>query len=249
MLINSADETKQGITYYTYFMIGLCGVNVLITTFFFTKAPTETIKKPKTSARSSLLKAFKIMFASPDCRAILIIFSLTKGSFICINTIMIILMSTLHYTKLHGSVIVLASLVGGLILSILYTKKFGKVKRQRDNLSILATISLLLLASSVIFLYFGWGIPFMLSITLSGAMIYPLIPMMLEIVARLNKKISIPLSVVNAMMMLMAQLFGFILQTIAGYFLKVENGCFMVLTFVMVVYSLVILCLQSQKTL
>lgn len=89
-------------------------------------------------------------------------------------------------------------------------------------------------------------------VIISGAVIYPVIPMMLESVARLGKrsgKGEFPSCLMNASMMALAQFFGFILQTVAGIFFHVENGSYMVLTFVLVVYFGVIILLYSQKNI
>lgn len=177
---------------------------------------------------------FLYCLKEPKCRSIVIIFTLVKGSFMALNSVMVIALTNLDYTKLVGSIVITLSLLCGLSFSMLYTRTIGKNKNQKFPLSVLICMSLFFLSLSIITLYKQEIYLFMISFVISGMLLYSFIPMMLEIATRL----SLPFnkSSLNSFLMLLAQLFAVLIQIVAGFLFKSSQGTFAVLVLVAVIY-------------
>ena len=191
-----------------------------------------------------LFHEFIYCIKDPTCRSIIIIFSLTKGSFIAINSVMVIALANLNYTKLVGSIVITASLFSGLAVSMIYTRTIGKRKSQKFPLSILICLSLFFISLSIITLYSDNIILFMLCFVFSGMLLYSFIPMMLEIATRLTLPFS--KSSLNAFLMLLAQLFAVVVQIISGFMFKSSQGTYGVLVMVAAIYVFNFIVLRSS---
>ena len=193
---------------------------------------------------SRLFQEFLYCLKDTTCRSIIIIFSLTKGSFIAVNSVMVTALSNLNYTKLVGSIVITASLFSGLAVSMIYTRTIGKRKSQKFSLSILICLSLFFISLSIIALYSDNIVLFMLCFIFSGMMLYSFIPMMLEIATRLTLPFS--KSSLNAFLMLLAQLFAVVVQIISGFMFKSSQGTYGVLVMVAAIYVLNFIVLRSS---
>ena len=173
---------------------------------------------------------------------------MSKGSFLLLNSILVIIITNLNYDKVYGSATVVIGLAFGLTGSIFYSKRFSQRNNQKYYLSLFLSISLLVLSLGYVMIYFNFIYFFIIAYSISGFFSYPMIPMYFAVASQTKFESSI--SSVNSYMMLFPQLSTFLLQLVSSLCFKLfgEEGSFMVFLFIIGLYILSLVTLGYIKT-
>ena len=181
-----------------------------------------------------------------DCSYLRVLFLITvsKGSFLLLNSILVIVITNLNYSKLYGSITIDIGLAFGLSGSIFYSKVFAHLKDQRYFLSLFLIISLMVIGVGYLFLVWDEIIPFMVAYAISAFFSYPLIPMYFNLASKM--KFNASLSSINSLMMLFPQLSTFLLQLVSTicFDLFGANGSLMVILFIILLYFMSFIVLR-----
>jgi hypothetical protein len=191
------------------------------------KYPNDKSEPPKKISIKEFVKESKRLFKDKLYLSILTVLSLTKGSFIGLNGIMIIILYNLGYSKLTGSVTVALGLLLGIVGSNVYSSCFALKKYQQLNLSILMMLTLVCLGFGFLFLALETVFGFIIMYGLVSFFWYPLIPMMLNSTSKISFRAN--KFIVNAYLMGFAQVVAFLFQMSSSFILKSEDGSFWVI--------------------
>ena len=178
------------------------------------------------------IKDFKYLFSNRTFLAILVIFSLTKGSFIALGGVLVSVLNNLDYSLLFGSITISSGVFLGLIGSLVFSRIFGQSQYKRLSLCVIIGISLLCNTLSFLFLSLQIGAAFITMYSLTSLLWYLAIPLMLEFAAKAKFQAS-KLSV-NGFLMGCAMLLAFFVEFLSGFLLKKEEGSFIILLIVIV---------------
>ena len=264
----SKDKKKEEIMLYMWITTIIITVQfVLAFIFIKTKKPDEFIsltnenKEPlkndieeatseieEKSFCGQLLSDTKGLFTDCNFLKVLFLITVSKGSFLLLNSILVIIITNLNYDKVYGSATVVIGLTFGLTGSIFYSKKFSQRRNQKFYLSLFLSLSLLVLTIGYIFIYYNFIVIFIIAYSVSGFFSYPMIPMYFAVASQ--NKFNSSLSSVNSYMMLFPQLSTFLLQLISSACFKLfgEEGSFMVFLFIIALYILSLIVLGYIKT-
>ena len=181
-----------------------------------------------------------------DCSYLRVLFLITvsKGSFLLLNSILVIVITNLNYSKLYGSITIDIGLAFGLSGSIFYSKVFAHLKDQRYFLSLFLILSLMVIGVGYLFLVWDEIIPFMAAYSVFAFFSYPLIPMYFNLASKM--KFNASLSSINSLMMLFPQLSTFLLQLVSTicFDLFGANGSLMVILFMILLYFMSFIVLR-----
>jgi MFS family permease len=200
----------------------------------------ENSPKKQNSQKQSFFKTLlgdaKNLFQDKDFLKMLFLITVSKGSFLLLNSILVIVITNLNFGKIYGTITIDIGLFFGLSGSIFYSKFFAQKKDQAFFLSLFLIISLIVLTVAYMFILYDDIVFFMFGYAISGFFSYPLIPMYFNLASKKNFNAS--LSSVNSFMMLFPQLSTFLLQLISSLCFKVfgSHGSFMVILFIIFLY-------------
>lgn len=194
----------------------------------------------------TLWKDTKNLFTDMKFVKILILVTISKGSFLLLNSILVIIITNLEYSKFSGSATIVFGLACGLIGSVIYSRNISQKPNQVFYLLVSLCLALVLLCISFIVIYFEIISLFIIVYSLSCFFSYLMIPNYFALASKSHFKAS--LSSVNAYMMLFPQLATFLLQLVSGFFFKKygRDGSYIVFVFLIVLYFISFFILKSK---
>ena len=208
---------------------------------------TKILKTNKKGFWKELCTDTKSLFKNLKFLKILSMITISKGNFMLLNTILVIIITNLGYNKIYGSLTIVIGLIFGLIGSVIYSKKFVHLKDQQFFLSLYLLISLIILIFGYVCIVQKNIIFFIILYSISSLFSYPLIPMYFNLASK--EKFNASLSSVNSYMMLCPQLFTLILQLISSWCFKAfeSNGSYIIFLFLIFLYFVSFYILRFLK--
>ena len=167
---------------------------------------------------AALWRDSRNLFTDWNFGKLLILVTISKGSFLLLNSILVIIITNLEYSKLCGSSTIVFGLACGLLGAILYSKNLSQSKNQKFYLLVSLSLALIFLCLSFIMIYFEVIVGFIALYSISCFFSYLMIPNYFSLATKSHFKAS--LSSVNAYLMLFPQLATFLLQMISSFFFK-----------------------------